>query len=77
MEDFSDEELSWSGSGVVEDNYTLRSTCAVSTLEAAANSTILPAPVAITARVFQILYGSLQVVLGILLNVLLSLGLRS
>ena len=65
------EETGLSGSGMVEGNYSLTSTCAASTLQAAVNGTVLPAPVAISARVFQILYGSLQVALGILLNVLI------
>ena len=34
-------------------------------------SQIIPAPIAISARVFQVLYGSLQVIFGILLNVLI------
>ena len=52
MEEFSPDftGLMSSGSGVVEDNYTLSSTCAESTL-LAANGTVLPAPVAISARV--------------------------
>ena len=70
MQNFSSqdfEELLISGSGMAEDNY---SSCAASTLQAA-NGTLLPAPIAISARVFQIIYGCLLVSLGILLNVLI------
>ena len=71
MEDFLSQdfaELS-SGSGVVEDNFTLTSTCAAATF-LATNDTVLPAPVAISIQLFHIFYGCLQVVFGILPNVL-------
>ena len=55
---------------MIEDNYTQTSTYAESTLQAA-NGTVLPGPVAISARVFQIIYGSVHVVFGLLLNVLI------
>ena len=73
MEDFVSLELAElsSGSGVV-DNYTLTNSCAASSLQSSANvSQIIPTPIAISARVFQVLYGSLQVIFGILLNVLI------
>lgn len=67
---YEGEGLSWSGSGAMEGNSSLTSTCAVRSLQAA-NGTILPLPVAVSARVFQILYCCLQGVLGIFLNILI------
>ena len=48
------------------------SSCTVSSLQASPNiSLIIPAPLVIGARVFQIFYGSFQVDFGLLLNVLI------
>ena len=54
------------------------SSCTVSSLQASPNmSLIIPAPLVIGARVFQIFYGNFQVDFGLLLNVLLFKKLRT
>ena len=68
MEDYLT-NTSFPGSGGTDDDYTNTSTCIARTLEAA-NGSILPLPVFISTRVFQVLYGSVQVVFGTLLNAL-------
>ena len=69
MEDFPFQDLAelLSGSGQVEYNYI---TCAAASLQAT-NATAFPARVAVSARVAYIIYGCLQVFLGILLNIMI------
>ena len=57
-----------SGSGDTgSDDYNSTSSCVTRTLEAA-NDSVLPLPVFLSDRVFQILYGSVHVLIGTLLN---------
>ena len=57
------------GFGAPEDNFTLTSTCAASSLQAA-NGSVLPPAIDIAARVAQVIYNSILVTLAIILNAL-------